>query len=301
MAQKNWSGKTQGGAFGQKAIYYYFRYGSLRVIYGLLLFIIPFYMIFDKKGYRASDWYAQQILHVKKWKTPFFVFRNFYAFGKIFLDRFALFGNPNRKFRFTIENNEKFKTLLNQPSGFIIASAHIGNYEILSYSFEQFEKKIYPILYGNEATVFQKFRTQFFQQNNLEPIILTNDGTHIFEISNALKNGDVVSMPADRSLENTKTFYTEFCGKTAQFPAGIFHLSATFNVPILTMFVVKESYRHYKIYIQQLTTLETGTKEEKALFLCREYVKSLEKILHQYPEQWYNFYPFWEEQKNYEP
>jgi predicted LPLAT superfamily acyltransferase len=296
MAQKDWSGKTQGGAFGQKAIYDYFKYGSLRVIYGLLYFIIPFYMIFSRKGYRTSAWYAKQILHIKPCKIPFFVYRNFYAFGTVFLDRFALFGNPKRKFRFTIENNDIFMELLNQPKGFLIASAHFGNFEMLSYAFEQFEKKIYPILYGDEAKVFQKYRTQLFQQNNLEPIILTHDGSHIFEISNALQKGNIVSMPADRSLGNVKTFKTDFISASAQFPAGIFHIAATFNAPLLTIFVVKETYRHYKIYIQKLPEPKAENKKEKALFLCKEYVKSLEKTVLQNPEQWYNFFPFWEKQ-----
>ena len=296
MAEKSWSGKTQGGTFGQKAIYYYFRYGSLRAIYGLLIFIIPFYMIFSRKGYRSSVWYAKNILHRKSWKIPFFVFHNFYAFGKVFLDRFAIFGNPNRKFRFTIENHHLFKELLQQQDGFIIASAHVGNYEILSYAFEQFEKKICPILYGAEAEVFQKLRTQFFQKHNLEPIILKEDGTHIFEIHNALKTGNIVSMPADRTMGNTKTFDMEFLGKTAPFPAGVFHLSATFNLPIVTMFVVKENYRHYKIFIEKIIKPEKEKKEDNVQLLCNEYDKSLEKIVRQYPEQWYNFYQFWEKE-----
>jgi predicted LPLAT superfamily acyltransferase len=297
MSEKNWSGKTQGGNFGQKSIYYYFRYGSLRAIYGLLFFIIPFYMIFSRKGYRVSAWYAQNCFQYKSWKIPFFVFRNFYAFGTVFLDRFALFGNPKRKFRFTIENNHEFLELISQPEGFLIAGAHLGNYEILSYSLKQSEKKIYPILYGDEAKVFQQQRSRFFEQNNLEPIILTNDGSHIFEINNALKKGEIVSMPADRTMENMKTITVDFLGKTAPFPAGIFHLSATYNIPVLTIFAVKESYRHYKIFIQKLMPPVSGTKEEKALCLCSEFVKSLEKTVLQYPEQWYNFYPFWEEQK----
>jgi len=295
MTERSWSGKTQGGNFGQKSVYYYFRYGSLRAIYGLLVFIIPFYMIFSRKGYRASAWYAKHCLRLKSWKIPFFVYKNFYAFGTLFLDRFALFGNPNRKFRFTIENNHEFLELLKKPEGFLIASAHIGNYEILSYSFKQTEKKIRPLLYGEEAKVFQQYRTRFFQQNNLEPIFLTADGSHIFEISNALKNGDIVSMPADRTMGNTKTIATYFLGKRASFPAGIFHLSATYHLPVLTMFAVKEGYRHYKIEIQKLMPPTAGTKEDKALFVCTEFVKSLEKTLLQYPEQWYNFYPFWEQ------
>jgi predicted LPLAT superfamily acyltransferase len=98
-------------------------------------------------------------------------------------------------------------------------------------------------------------------------------------------------------MKNTKLFNIEFMGNAAQFPAGIFYVAATFDAPILTMFAVKESYRHYKIYIQKLTPKKSCSKEEKALFLCSEYVKSLEKTLLQHPEQWYNFYPFWMQQK----
>jgi predicted LPLAT superfamily acyltransferase len=297
MAEKSWSGKTQGGTFGQKATCYYFRYGSLRVIYGLLIFIIPFYMIFSRKGYRSTAWYAKNILRLQSWKIPFFIFRNHYAFGKVFLDRFAIFGNQNRKFHFTIENNHIFLELLNQPQGFLIAGAHLGNYEILSYSFKQDEKKIYPILYGQEAEVFQKHRTRLFAQNNLEPIVLKDDGSHIFEISNALKSGGIVSMPADRTMGNTKTFEIDFLGKPAQFPAGIFYIAATFNTPVLTMFAVKEKYKHYRIFIQKLPQTTETTNEQKARFLCQEFVKSLEKTVLQYPEQWYNYYPFWKQQK----
>jgi predicted LPLAT superfamily acyltransferase len=98
-------------------------------------------------------------------------------------------------------------------------------------------------------------------------------------------------------MGNTKSFEMDFLGKPAQFPAGIFHIAATFNVPVLTMFAVKESYRHYKILIQKLPQPTETTNGKKALFLCHEFVKSLEKTLCQYPEQWYNFYSFWKQQK----
>jgi len=296
MTQKEWSGKTQGGNFGQKAIYYYFRYGSLGVMYGLLFFVIPFYMIFARKGYKSSAWYAKNCLKIKSWKIPFFVFRNFYSFGTVFLDRFAFLGNPTRKFKFSIENHEQFFDLLEQPKGFLIASAHVGNYEMLAYAFAQSKKKIYPVLYGAEAEVFQKLRSGFFAQNNLYPIVLTANSTHIFEINNALREGNIISTPADRTMGNTKTIETVFMGKTAKFPIGIFHLALTFDVPILTLFVMKKGYKEYKIYIQKIENQNnTGTKEEKIKFLCNEYVKSLEKVVHQYPKQWYNFYPFWKD------
>ena len=70
--KRAWSGKTQGGKWGQKFVLYYFKHGSLRLLYLVLYLVIPFYLIFDRKGYRATRWYAQKVgnknLHIKNKK-----------------------------------------------------------------------------------------------------------------------------------------------------------------------------------------------------------------------------------------
>lgn len=296
--EKKWSGKTQGGTFGQTSVLFYFKYGSLRLAYLFLYLIIPFYLIFDRKGYRATYWYSKNCIHkTRKVHVPF-IFRIYHNFGQVFIDRFAVFGNKNNKFKFTFENKDIFENYLSQDKGFLIASAHVGNFELLGYSIQKTAKTIHPILYGGEAEVFQKLRTDIFKDKNISPIILDDEGSYIFEINNALQKGEIVSMPTDRSLGKTKEFRTDFLGHKATFPLGIFHIATTLQVPVLTIFVVKEKYKTYKVYINELLVeRNTLNKTETAEGLGKAYVKDLERIVQKYPSQWYNFYMFWDSKK----
>lgn len=292
---RKWSGKTQGGTFGQKSVLFYFKYGSLRLAYLFLYFIIPFYLIFDRKGYHAIHWYSKHCINKKRSFHLPFIFKNFYNFGQVFIDRFALFGNPKNRFEFIYENKELFDQYLKGEKGFIVTSAHVGNFELLSYSIDKIEKTLHPILFGGEAEVFQKLRSGVFSDKNIEPIILNEEGSYIFEINNALQKGGIVSMPADRTIGKSKVFTTQFLGHSATFPLGVFHIASSLDVPILTIFVVKEKYKVYKVYISELQVdREVQNKHKTAELLGNAYVHNLERILQKYPNQWYNFYQFWD-------
>ena len=110
-------------------------------------------------------------------------------------------------------------------------------------------------------------------------------------------NGNIVSMPADRIMGNMKHFTTDFLGHQASFPLGVFQIAATLNVPIVAIFVVKTSTKNFKVLVNPINfTDENQSNPVKAKLLGQQYVKHLKTIVQKYPTQWYNFYPFWEEQ-----
>lgn len=294
---RSWSGKTQGGTFGQKSVLLFFKYGSLRFAYLLLYLVVPFYLIFDHKGVKSMKWYAKNCIHVKPGNIIPFIFKIYRNFGQVFLDRFAVFGNKKNRFHFEFINNPIFESLLEQEKGFIIVSAHVGNFELLSYSFGSIPKKIHPILYGGEAIVFQQLRETIFKGRNIEPIVLDETGSYIFDINSALIQGDIVSMPADRTFGKIKHFEHSFLGNQADFPLGVFQIAASLEIPIISIFVVKEKYKTYQVHVNKVEVSDfSGTKKEHALRLGSTFVKNLEQIIQKYPTQWYNFYPFWNEQ-----
>lgn len=295
--ERSWSGKTQGGTFGQKFVLFYFKYGSLRFIYLILHLIIPFYLLFDKKGVKAMTWYALHCIRInpkKKWR---FLFQLYHHFGQVFLDRFAIFGNPNTKFHFTIENQTIFDQKINSEKGLMIVSAHFGNFELLSYSMGKMEKTLHPILFGGEAEVFKQLRATVFKDKNIDPIVLDQTGTYIFDIHNALQKGDIVSMTADRIFGNMKQFKTPFLNHTATFPLGVFQIAASLDIPMLSIFVLKVGFKKYKVVIHPIEMEDKPIhKNDKAKLLGEQYVKQLEMLVQQYPTQWYNFFPYWDEQ-----
>ena len=104
-------------------------------------------------------------------------------------------------------------------------------------------------------------------------------------------------MHADRFLEGNKTLTANFLSEPARFPMGPFLLASKFKVPVSYVFAVKESKLHYHLFASDIKDYATVAKNEIMPQMLTEYVQEIEKKVKQYPEQWFNYYNFWEQPK----
>jgi predicted LPLAT superfamily acyltransferase len=88
-----------------------------------------------------------------------------------------------------------------------------------------------------------------------------------------------------------------FLGRQAKFPEGPFYLSAKYKKPVIFVSAVKETNSHYHFFATKpyYDKNEGLTKEERISNLLDLYINALEKTLKHYPEQWFNYYYFWEQ------
>ena len=56
---RQWTGKTGGGSFGQKSLFAILAKINVSVVYPILSIVIPFYLLFGRKGYKAISTYFQ--------------------------------------------------------------------------------------------------------------------------------------------------------------------------------------------------------------------------------------------------
>lgn len=297
MKQENvpWKGKTGGGSFGQKSLLFMFRFLPVRIGYFFVALSIPFYVLFDRKSTAIARDYFQKQIGLSKTNAFWNVFRNYYCFGQIIIDRFAVLAKRKNIFQIDIEGDDLFKTFLSKKEGFVIVSSHVGNFELLGYLYPQDQKTIYSMIYGGEAAVIQEAREKQFGNNNIRTISVNESMDHIFTINNALSDGEIVSIPADRIFGSQKSVNCRFLNGSAQFPIGPFMLSAINNVSALAVFVIKTSSKKYKLYLKPITADHSSGNNSKAKAegLATKFAEELETIVRQYPEQWFNFYQFW--------
>lgn len=117
--------------------------------------------------------------------------------------------------------------------------------------------------------------------------------THVFRITEALGRKEYVCFQGDRYLNKEKLLTTSFMGKEAGFPMGPFLLASKLKVPVVFYFAMREAQRTYRFHFFIAETV-VRTKEKRAeQALLEQYTQTLEKIVRQYPEQWFNYYPFW--------
>jgi len=290
-----WKGRTHGGTLGQKGLLFFFRHMGLSLGYAILSFVVIFYMIFNHKGFKSIWFYFRKIHGFGILKSFTKTYRTHFLFGQTLLDKFAVFAGRKDSFILSITGQELFDNVINSPKGAVIASSHVGNFEISGCLLHQTKKKINSVIYGGENAVIQQNREKILKENNVFPIPVSSDMSHIFTISNVLKNGEILTVPCDRMYTGKKVIKLNFLGREAIFPTGAYHLAAQFDVPVLTLFVMKESAKHYHLILNRIDNYpsENLSQKEKVEALAGNYVYGLENILKRYPEQWYNFYEFW--------
>lgn len=291
MAQERaWQGGTDGTSWMHRNLVRIVRHVPLRLMYGFVaIFVVPFYFAFSK-GYKPMYHYFNRRLGYRPLRAFFSVYRNYCRFSQVILDRFYMFSGG--KFDVEVENYHLYQELADDEPGFMILSAHVGCYELAGYSLVATKKRFNALAFGEEAEAIVENRERLFKNTNIRIIPVKDDLSHLFALNEALDNGESVSFPSDRLLGKQRTVECEFLGASALFPMGPFALAAQRDLPVLTVNVMKTSAKSYKVYVNRLQK-EGETRQERINAYVRQYVGHLEEVLRLYPEQWFNYYEFW--------
>lgn len=284
LEHKDWAGVTDGAPWMQKMLIRWFRHTSLFIPYWCMGWMIPFYMLFRRKGYKASYRFYRDRFRMNPLKAFGYVYANHFRFGQIIIDRFAAYAGHT--FSFEVDGQELFDELECGKAGFLQLSSHIGNYELAGYSLKPRHKTLHALVFAGETETVMSSRLRMFAGHGVEMVPVSRDMSHVFALNEALRNGNIISMPGDRIFGSLRNVVCPFLGEEAKFPLGPFALAIRCQIPVLAVFVMKTGMKSYKIYVRRL-------HEEDKQSLCQCFVRELEKIIKQYPTQWFNFYDFW--------
>lgn len=172
-------------------------------------------------------------------------------------------------------------------------SSHIGNYELAGYSLVSELKRINALVFAGEKETVMANRSKLFGRGNIRMVPMRRDMSHIFTLNEAIDNGEIVSMPADRVFGSAKAYKVSLFGADARIPQGPFLLAAAKQTPMLFVAVMKAGRKKYRITVRELTAPIEMPTRKRAEALVREYAGLLEQTVRQYPEQWYNYFNLW--------
>ena len=262
-----------------------------RAIYLVMALIVPFYMIFNHKGYKAIYRFFRQRFGLGPLKSFLKVYANHFRFGQVIVDRYAAFAG--KRFRFAFDGNDMFLSMLNEPGGFVQLSSHIGNYEMVGYSLTSTTKRINGLFYGGESEVMMEFRRKILSMHNIGLIEVNGSMEHIFHMNAAIDRGEIVSMTGDRMLGSPKSFRCSFMGADANFPMGPFALAVQKDVPIVAVFCMRGKWGVYNVYVRKITAAPGLPPRASMQDMAQKFAELLEAMVRLYPTQWFNYYDFW--------
>lgn len=298
LKHDEWEGNTGGQPWMQRSLVRILGAVDQRLVYAVVALVVPFYMLFSRRGYLAQYHLFRQRFGENPLRSFWHVYVNHFRFGQIIIDRFAAFGG--KKFKFEFEGYDLWCSLEQQEGGFVQLSSHTGNFELVGYSMKPQQKQIHALVFLGETQTVMQNRQRLFVGNNIYMVPVMPDMSHIFELNNALADGNIVSMPGDRIFGSSKSVTCEFLGEKAKFPVGGLSLAVTRGCQALAVFSMRQDWQTYKVYICNLTQRvkeqQPESMERKNTYLQalgEQYAKELERIVRMYPTQWFNYYEFW--------
>ncbi len=265
---KGWSGRSRGGGFGHRFFIFLIRKAGIGFAYGFL----------------------SRVLGYSRPRSIRALFTHYYRFGQTLIDKIAIGAGLGDRYRFEFDNYDEFLRILDSGTGVVMIGAHVGSWEAGARFFGDYARRINIVLYDAEHAQIKKALEDNSSRAGYKVIAVGGDGLDsVLRIKRALDAGEYVCFQGDRYIgEDGTTGTTEavFMGRPARFPRGPFLVAAKMGVPVVFYYSMRERARRYRFHF-----VEATAKTERGLL--EEYLRATENIVRRYPEQWFNFYKFW--------
>lgn len=288
-----WQGKSKGTRLGYSIFIGILKTWGVRPAYFLLRFVSFYYFLFARKSSKVLWYYFTKRLGFGWMKSLGKIYRNYYLFGQALIDRVVLMSGIKNKFSFDFDGEEHLHEMVKNGKGGLLLSAHIGNWEIAGHLLKRLQTRINIVMFDGEHQKIKQYLQGITGERIANIIVIKDDISHIYAITDALAKNELVCMHADRFMDNNKTMEALFLNEKALFPAGPFVLATRLKAPVSFVFAMKESATHYHFFATPAKEYAGNDKTILQQQVLSDFVAGMEQKIKAYPEQWYNYYPFW--------
>lgn len=262
----------------------------------LVLHLITIYfLLFSSTSRHASHAYLQRVLTRK----PGFLdlYKHVFTFAATIHDRIYLINDRYDLFDITVHNEQIIHNTLAKGRGAFLVGAHLGSFEVAhSMGRRHPDLQVAMVMFEENA---QKINTMLAAINpaTQQEIIPLGHVDTMLKVHERLDQGAVLSILADRTLDDDTAVQALFMGELATFPVGPFRMAALLRRPVIFMTGLYLGGNRYSIHFEQLADFSeiSATDKDAAIQVAVEqYAAMLEKYCRSAPYNWFNFFDFWQ-------
>lgn len=281
--------KQRGSGWSIKLVFNLYKLFGYKFVYYFMYPISFFYFIFAHNVRKSlKDYYNTLGLTFNN----FVYFTHLRVFAVCMVDRFISKCDPSA-YNFIYEEKEKLQKDLNKKT--VLLFSHFGGWAASSND---------PIS-DNTVNIVMKEITLDSIKSIEDSIEKKVSNTKVIdqsmgqipvsiEIANAISNDEIIAIMSDRPTSEKYKYKIKFFNKDAYFNQNPFKIAFRTKTPIVAYFVIHKGIQEYSVKTVKIN-LDFNLNEKEAIHLAiKQYVELFEDILKEYPNQWFNFYNFWE-------
>jgi KDO2-lipid IV(A) lauroyltransferase len=220
-------------------------------------------------------------------------FRLFVNYAQSITNMYCLHhGQPVPVDAVTVGQEHIFK-LQAEKRGAVVVTGHLGFWQIAPILMQ---RKSYPPLTmamaeepnAGTAEWEQQFRDKF------RIVYTTRSPFASLDLATVLRRGELVGMQMDRTAGGPHVMLP-FCGVPAPFPLGPATLARATGAALLPTFIIADADRtHCTFHVEApIAVPHTRDRDADVRAATAQVVAVYERYVRRHPEQWFNFFDFW--------
>lgn len=288
---KPWKAKAErGSAWLIRLIAWLARTAGRPFCRALLYPIVGYFVLTDPVARRAIiEFRPRATGRAAGWGDAF---GHLHAFACTLLDRVYMASGEFHRFQVDIVGADLVRQALAQGRGCLMLGSHLGSFDLMMLANQAFD--------GEPVSVMMHFdprsrvrRIAGIDDGSLDIIPLGRPDSFL-RAYDALEQGRIVASLADRVDPGAASLEADFLGAPAAFPLGPHVLAARAGAPVLMCFGLYEGGSRYRIEFVEFGPPADRTSRGAALQpVVDRYAGLLSQFARRYPENWFNFYPYW--------
>ena len=299
--QQSWQEQSERGSpWALKAILW-LALNAPRWLPRLLLWPITLYFLLMAGNARRAAYRYQQRLHQQDmapspnlWRVA----RHIHCFAATILDRVDFLTGRLQSYQIELHGTEAVTEPMAQQQGGLLLGAHLGSFDALRGLAKQHgELPVRVLMYPQHNALITGLLQQLDPQI-AERIIPIGGVDTLLRVQETLQQGEWVGLLGDRVAESDKTLRCRFLGGEVDFPAGPAMMALALKAPVVLVLGLRLAAGHYAVYCETLPGLEAVARSERHQALqqwTQHYAERLEHYVCLAPDNWFNFYDYWQE------
>jgi predicted LPLAT superfamily acyltransferase len=291
-----WTGKAERGSTSLiRLIVWLARTGGRRLCMVLIYPITFYFLLADGTARRASAQFLQAALGRRpRWTDSF---QHLRSFAITLLDRVYMSAGEFHRFDVRIEGLLLVEHALQGGKGCLLLGSHLGSFDLMMLAQRAMDGRPISVLMRVDPRARLRSIAGIAQAG--PQLIPTGQPGSLLRAHEALSRGEIVGLLADRVDDGAASLPAVFLGHTVTMPLAPHVLAARSGAAVLACFGLHEGANRYTIVFENLGPAPAPDARGAALQPALDrYTALLEQYARQHPLNWFNFYPYWVDEKD---
>jgi predicted LPLAT superfamily acyltransferase len=229
--------------------------------------------------------------------TSWRVLQQFFRFAEVGLDAMYFLTGHVEPFELDRDGTEYLREVKRSGGSAILLGAHVGSFYAMRAMSRSEDFPLYIVAYTQHAERINRVLRELSPESHAQILEMSGGVEFMMRLRDLAEEGALIAILADRVGREERSATVDFLGAPARFPTGPYLLASTLKLPVYLTFGLYESPRTYRLSCRpfaERVVLPRGRRQEALEEYVARYAAAVEAKVRQAPDNWFNFYEFWE-------